>query len=415
VNILVLGAGAREHAFIAALAKSPAVHKIFACPGNPGMDDISICKRVLMRENPELAAYFKDKVDLAVVGSAKFVKNGTVDALVLAGIPVIGPAADAGAIENSKAFAYSFMAAHSIPSPVTKIVANYEEAESALNENPNLTVVKCDGFAHGTGVAVCKSAEDAKDAAAKFFKIHGPPLILQEKIEGTECSYSILTDGNQWVSFSSCRDYKLSGDGDTGTTTGGMGAISPSPDLTPELEKEIISTIVQPVVNGMKKDNLLYRGFLSIQLMLSKDGPKVLEFNARLGDPEAQTILSRFRGDLADLLKDCSMGCLTNFGAEVAFGNHSTVSVILARAGYPENEDSEPTIKGIDSIKNNYVFFSNCKKYDNKDEIAYKSGRLICITAIAKDLSEAREKCYDSITQLQLENVFYRKDIGLLL
>lgn len=413
MNILVLGAGAREHAYVCNLAKSPAVHKLYACPGNVGMDNISICKRVPLRDNTELVNYFKGKIDLAVVGSAQFSKHGTVDALSLAGIPVIGPAADAGLIENSKAFAATFISKHSIPSPVTKIVANYEEAEQAFKENPNLTVVKLDGFAHGMGVAVCSNVEVAKKAAAMLLKENGAPLILQEKVEGIECSYSILTDGQQWISFSSSRDYKLIGEGNTGPTTGGMGSVSPSPDLTKELEKEIIDTIVQPVVNGMKNDNLLYRGFLSIQLMITKTGPKVLEFNSRLGDPEAQTILTRFRGDLAGLLKDCAMGCLTNFGSEVAFGHHTTVSVVLSRSDYPNSEKITPVIKNIEDIKDEMVFFANCTRSDNEGEYDFKSGRLICVTSIANELPEARKKCYEAIEKLHLENVYYRKDIGL--
>ena len=413
MNILVLGAGAREHAYIRNLAKSPAVHKLYVCPGNVGMEDVSICKRVPLRENTELVNYFKGKVDLAVVGSAQFSKDGTVDALSLAGIPVIGPAADAGLIENSKAFAASFIAKHSIPSPITKIVANYEEAEQAFNENPNLTVVKLDGFAHGMGVAVCSNIEVAKKAAKMLLEENGAPLILQEKVNGIECSYSILTDGQQWISFSSSRDYKLIGEGNTGPTTGGMGSVSPSPDLTKELEKEIIDTIVQPVVNGMKKDNLLYRGFLSIQLVLTSSGPKVLEFNSRLGDPEAQTILTRFRGDLAGLLKDCAMGCLTDFGSEVAFGHHTTVSVVLARSDYPNSEQAVPIVKNLDALQDEMVFFANCSRGETDKEYEFKSGRLLCVTSIAKDLPEARQKCYEAIGKLHLENVYYRKDIGL--
>ncbi len=413
MNILVLGSGGREHAFVSALAKSPGVHKIYACPGNLGMNNVKICKRVPLRDNIGLVSYFKDKVNLAVVGSSRFVKDGTVDALSLAGIPVIGPAADAGLIENSKAFTINFINKHSIPAPTTEIVANGAEVAEALAKNPKLLVVKCDSFSRGTGVKVCKTPEEAKKIANIFLEKKGPPIILQERLSGVECSYSLLTDGQEWVSFSSCRDYKLALDNDEGSTTGGMGAVSPSPNLTPEIEKEIIETIVQPVVNGMKADNLMYRGFLSIQIMLTKEGPMVLEFNARLGDPEAQTILSRFRGDLAMLLKDCSMGCLSDFGAEVAFGKHSTVSVVLAREGYPESEAKEPTLKGLDQIKDSTVFYANCVRGEDKSDISYKSGRLVCITSIAKNLPEARNKCYDSIASLNLEGIQYRSDIGL--
>lgn len=412
MNILVLGSGAREHSFVHALAKSPTVHKIFACPGNVGMSDISICKRIPSRSNGELVAYCKDKIDLAVVGSSKFVEEGTVDALVLAGISVIGPAEDAGRIETSKAFASNFISRHKIPSPSTSIVVNAFEAEQALFKNPNLRVVKCDGFSRGTGVAICDSLEETQEQINNFLETHGAPIILQEKLSGIECSYVILTDGQQWISFSSCRDYKRISENDKGATTGGMGAVSPSPNLNSELEKQIVDSIVQPVVNGMKEDGLLYRGFLSIQLMLTDSGPKVLEFNARLGDPEAQSILTRFRGDLAGLLKDCAMGCLTNVGSEVAFGKHSSVSVVIARENYPEDETSEPVIAGIENLKDSVVFYSSCRKAEDREGYHFKSGRLISVTTVSENLEEARKLCYEDISRLELKKIRYRKDIG---
>lgn len=412
MNILVLGSGAREHSMVHALAKSPSVHKIIACPGNIGMAGIPICKRLPFKDNAELIRFCKDKIELAVVGSSRFVEDGTVDALVLAGIPVIGPAEDAGRIETSKAFASKFIVRHNIPAPLTHIVVNAAEAEKVFAQNPEIRVVKCDGFSHGIGVAVCDTLEQAQHAATRLLNLYGAPLILQEKLDGIECSYTILTDGKQWVSFSSCRDYKRADDGETGCTTGGMGAVSPSPDLTPELDRLIIETIVQPVVNAMKADNLLYRGFLSIQLMLTAAGPKVLEFNARLGDPETQSILPRFRGDLAGLLKDCSMGCLTSVGSEVAFGRHSAVSVVIARQGYPDNEQGEPIIRGFDRVVDSNVFFASCRRSDDSDDYLFKRGRLISITAVGETQDEARDKCYADIARLELDKVKYRTDIG---
>lgn len=414
MNILVLGSGAREHSMVHALARSPSVHQIVACPGNAGMSGISICRRLPFKDNIDLVRYCKDKIDLAVVGSSKFVEDGTVDALVLAGIPVIGPAEDAGRIETSKAFAAKFMTRHHIPSPRTHIVVNADEIAAAFAADSTIRVVKCDGYSHGIGVVVSDSLEEARKNAMALLKSYGPPLILQEKLVGVECSYNILTDGQQWVSFSSCRDYKRAYDGEAGSTTGGMGAVSPSPDLTDELDREIVKTIVELVVNGMKVDNLLYRGFLSIQLMLTQQGPRVLEFNARLGDPETQSILTRFRGDLAGLLKDCAMGCLSSVGSEVAFGRHSAVSVVVAREGYPENEAADPIIRGVDKVCDSLVFFSNCRKSDESPDLRFKSGRLISVTAVGETLDEAREKCYGDLARLELARVRYRRDIGHL-
>lgn len=416
MNILVLGAGAREHSLVYSLSKSPGAHQIFACPGNAGMAGIKICRRVPFRNNSDLVRFCADKIDLAVIGSSIYVEKGTVDALVLAGIPVIGPAADAGRIETSKAFAAEFMARHHIPSPVSFIAVNLDEIDLILARNPLIRVVKCDGFSRGSGVAVTDDEEKLKEAATLFLKNNSPPLILQERLTGIECSYSILTDGKQWVSFSSCRDYKRAYDGEQGPTTGGMGAVSPSPDLSAALEKEIITTIVQPTVNGMKQDGLLYRGFLSFQLMLTDAGPMVLEFNARLGDPETQSILARFRGDLAGLLKDCSMGCLSAKGSEVAFGRHSAVSVVVAREDYPLSEKAKPLVTNFDEIKEDVtVFFSSCRATENPDApYAFRSGRLFSVTAVDETLEQTKDKCYAALAKLKLDKTRYRTDIGRL-
>ena len=363
------------------------------------------------RGNAELVQFARDNVELAVIGSSRYVSEGTVDALVRAGIPVIGPAADAGRIETSKAFAAAFMVKHNIPSPMTQVVANPREAERFLDENPWVRVVKCDGFSRGTGVEVVNSTDEAKDVAQRLFKKFGPPVILQERVKGVECSYTILTDGKQWVSFSSCRDYKRALDNEEGPTTGGLGAVSPSPDLTPELEERIRQRIVIPTVAGLQSDKLLYRGFLSFQLMLTATGPKVLEFNARLGDPETQSILARFRGNLASLLMDCALGRLDSTGSEVAFGKHSAVSVVLARAGYPNDEGSIPEISKMEEVRESTIFHSS-NELGPSGEWLFRTGRLITVSAVGETLADARRLAYADIDKLALKNIHYRKDIG---
>ncbi len=410
MKVLVLGSGGREHALVDSLARSPTVHKIFACPGNSGMKEQATL--IPATSNIDIVRFAKENVDLAVVGPSRFVSEGTVDALNTAGIPVIGPAADAGRIETSKAFSAKFMAKHNIPSPVTQVVANRFEAEKFLEENPWVGIVKCDGFSRGSGVAVVHSSEDALGAVIRLLKEYGPPIILQEKLSGIEFSYSILTDGNQWVSFSSCRDYNLALDNDKGPTTGGMGAVSPFPGLFPELEEKIRTRIVIPTVNGLKSDRLLYRGFLSIQLMLTPQGPRVLEFNARLGDPEAQSILVRFRGDLAALLLDCALGRLDATGSEVAFGKHSGVAVVLARKGYPTDESATSSVDNVEAVKNSRVFFSDCRWQSAEEKWVFKSGRLVSVCSVGETLQEARRVAYEDISKLRLADVMFRSDIG---
>jgi len=410
VNILVLGSGAREHAIGHALAKSPAVHKIYACPGNGGM--ASFCTRLPFTGNSELVAFVKDRVELAVVGSSKFVTSGTVDALALAGVPVIGPAADAGRIETSKAFATGFITRHNIPAPMTQVVRNLKEAKACIAQNPWIKVVKSDGFSHGTGVAIVEDEDEAVAAAEDFLKRHGPPLILQEKLDGVECSYAILTDGKQWVSFGSSRDYKRAYEGEKGPTTGGMGSVSPCPDLAPELEVSILQRIVEPTVQGLAADKLTYRGFLSIQLMLTPRGPRVLEFNARLGDPETQSVLARFRGNLAELLHDCSRGRLDATGSEVAFGRNWAVSVFLAREGYPVDESAIPLVGRLDDLKHTQVFHAGSEFNGSENRWDFKSGRILTVTALGETLADASALCYGDIRKLDLKNVRYRADIG---
>ncbi|RCK79761.1 MAG: Phosphoribosylamine--glycine ligase [Candidatus Ozemobacter sibiricus] len=410
MKILVLGSGAREHAMIHALARSPSVHKLYACPGNDGMR--GLCTSVPFTSNADLVRFAREQVDLSVVGSSRFVEEGTVDALMTAGIPVIGPAADAGRIETSKAFASAFLVKHNIPSPMTQVVANRLEAERFLQENPWVKVVKCNGFSRGLGVELVDTPDEALAAVDRLLKKHGPPIILQERLTGVECSYSILTDGQQWVSFSSSREYKRAGNGDTGATTGGIGSVCPFPGLTPELEERIRTRIVIPTVNGLQADKLIYRGFLSLHLIMTSTGPKVLEINARLGDPETQSILVRFRGNLAALLMDCALGRLDATGSEVAFGRNSAVSVVLARAGYPNDESAEPSIQGLDELSDTQVFHSGSVWHEAERRFTFRGGRLITLSAVGETLAEARRKCYADLSRLTLRNVQYRSDIG---
>ncbi len=213
------------------------------------------------------------------------------------------------------------------------------------------------------------------------------------------------------MSFSSCRDYKRAHDNEEGPTTGGLGAVSPSPDLTPELEERIRQRIVIPTVAGMQADKLMYRGFLSFQLMLTATGPKVLEFNARLGDPETQSILARFRGNLASLLMDCALGRLDSTGSEVAFGKHSAVSVVLARAGYPNDDEALPEILKMEDVKDSTIYHSS-NDIGPSGEWVFRTGRLITISAVGETLADARRLAYGDIEKLALRNIHYRKDIG---
>lgn len=409
MNVLILGSGAREHALARTLTRSPSVLQLFACPGNRGSSGIAKC--LPFKGNAALVEAVKGRVDLVVVGSSRFIAEGTVDALRTAGIPVFGPAADAGRLETSKAYARDFLLRHRVPVPRTEVFAGVDEAVAFVRANPWARVIKADHFAQGEGVVVASSVEIAEDAIRRLWAENGGPLIVQETMAGQECSYSIITDGRRWVSFSSCRDYKRAQDGDLGPTSGGMGSVSPFPGLTAEIEFDICRRIVDPVVNGLHQEGLDYRGFMSLQLMLTANGPMVLEINARLGDPEAQSLVTRFRGDLAGIMESCIRGDLDPAGSEVAFGRSWAVSVVLARQGYPQNDDVEPQITGIDDLEDIDVFWSGTKLGTDGQPI-FTSGRLMTLTAVGNSREEARLRCYRGIDRLTLRNVTYRRDIG---
>lgn len=410
MKILVLGSGAREHALCRTLERSPSVLQLLACPGNAGIARIARC--LPFRGNDDLVAAVRDQVALAVVGSSRFIAEGTVDALRAVGIPVFGPAADAGRLETSKAFAREFLTRHGVPIPRTEVVADLDRAVTLVTTESWARVIKADHFAQGEGVIVAASAAEAEAAVRRLFAQNGPPLIVQEPLVGKECSFSIITDGQRWVSFSSCRDYKRAQDGDLGPTSGGMGSVSPFPGLEPAIEADICRRVVDPVVRGLAAERLDYKGFMSLQLMLTAEGPKVLEINARLGDPEAQSLVTRFRGDLAGLMQACVQGRLDPAGSEVAFGRSWAVSVVIAREGYPQDLQVEPVITGLDDVTDADVFWAGTRVADDGRQ-QFASGRLVTLTALGISLEEARIRCYRAIDRLSTRHTVWRRDIGL--
>lgn len=412
MKILVLGSGAREHALVTSLIKSPSVHKVFVSPGNDAMSEIAT--KINFISNHDLIEFCKaNNIDLVIISSPKYFDKETAMYLLNSSIPLIGPVGGAEKIEESKAFIVKFLEQNKIPTPKTLIANSYDEAIKYIKNNKWISVVKSNVISKGEGVLFANSEIEAIHALDKIAAKFGFPVLLQEKLEGIEFAYSILTDGSQWISFSSTREYKKRDDGDIGPATGGLGSISPMPTLNKELEEYIKKQIVQPLVNGLYINEISFRGFLSLSLILTSEGPKVIKVNARLGDPESQSILTRFRGDIASLLLDCARSKLDSSGSEVAFGSNYSVSVVIARDNYPYESDKEPFINGFDEVKDVYLYFSSCFQDKNTGYYKFNNGRLITITSIDGVLTEASKKCYKAISSLSLANVHFRKDIGI--
>lgn len=417
MKILIVGSGGREHAIAMSVKKSPRADKIYCAPGNAGIAQIAECVPIGAMEFDKLADFAKEKqIDLAIVGMDDPLVGGLTDVLESAGIRVFGPRKNAAILEGSKAFSKDLMKKYEIP---TAAYENFDSAEAALAylETASMPIVlKADGLALGKGVLICKTLEEAKAGVKtimqdKQFGEAGNRLVIEEFMTGREVSVLSFVDGKTIKTMTSAQDHKRAQDGDQGLNTGGMGTFSPSPFYTKEVDEFCKKYIYQPTVDAMAAEGRPFKGIIFFGLMLTEKGPRVLEYNARFGDPEAQVVLPRMKNDIIDVMEACIDGKLD--AIDLQFEENAAVCVVLASGGYPVSYEKGYPISGLDAFEGKedyFCFHAGTKLSDGK--IVTNGGRVLGITATGKDLKEARAKAYEAVKWVSFEKQYMRNDIG---
>ncbi|MCD6035985.1 MAG: purD [Rickettsiales bacterium] len=417
MKILVIGSGGREHALIWALKKSPKVSHIYAAPGNAGTKDLAQNVFLAIGNHEEVIEFCrKNDVGLVVVGPEAPLVAGIVDDLEKAGIPTVGPSAAAAQLEGSKGFTKAFCDRHNIP---TAAYGRFEDAASAkayVKKQGLPIVVKADGLASGKGVIIAHSEEEAFDAIDTIlggkFGDAGSSLVVEAFLEGEELSFFALVDGERALAFGSAQDHKAVGDGDTGPNTGGMGTYSPAPLVTPELERDIMTRFIEPTVRGMKAEGNPFKGILFAGFMITKNGPELLEYNTRFGDPETQSLMLRLKSDLFELFYALATGNLS--GKTVELEPKAALCVVMAANGYPEDYQKGTVIRGLDKAaakEGVMVFHAGTRTGDNGEYLA-NGGRVLGIAAIGSTVVEAQKRAYAAVDVIDWKEGFCRRDIG---
>jgi len=415
-NVLILGSGAREHALARACAKSPSAGALFVAPGNPGCAAAARTVQLKVAEHANVVAFCqKEAIDLVVVGPEAPLVSGLADDLIEAGILCFGPSKKAARLEASKGYAKDFCREFGIPTGDYRRFRDPNEAKKYIRSRGVPIVVKADGLAAGKGVVVAKTfdeAEAAVDASLSgAFGAAGAEIVLEELLEGEEVSFFALCDGVVAMPFDSAQDHKRVGEGDTGPNTGGMGAYSPPAIMTPELSRRIMHEIVEPTLRGMNERGSPFRGVLFAGLMISEFGPKVIEFNVRFGDPEAEVILPRLKDDLLPLLVACASGTLR--GEPPRFYGDAALAVVMAARGYPGEPLRGSRIGGIEdaeALPGISVLHGATREFDGA--IFADGGRVLTITALANDIADARKRAYAAVDRIKWPEGFFRRDIG---
>lgn len=419
MKVLVIGSGGREHAIVWKLAQSKLVDKIYCAPGNAGISEIAECVEVENKDFSALLDFVKyEWIDLTVVGPEEPLAKGIVDIFQKERRKIIGPTKAGAQIESSKVFAKEFMKRHKIPTAGYKVFTSYTHAEEYIRLKGTPIVIKADGLAAGKGVFVCQSYEEAVNALKlimkeKAFGSAGDRVVIEECLQGKEASYLVFTDGKTIVPMVTSKDHKRLLDNDEGPNTGGMGTFSPNPIISPELEHEILETVIKPTIKGLKQEGIVYKGILYAGLMIINNKPYVLEFNCRFGDPETQVILPRLDTDIMDIFMAIAEQKLNK--VDVKWKNEASLCVILASEGYPGKYKKGIPIYGLEmfkGLKDTTVFHAGTK-FDNEGKIVTNGGRVLGVTAMGKDIKEARQKAYSAIEFIKFEGMQYRKDIGL--
>jgi phosphoribosylamine--glycine ligase len=417
VKILVLGGGGREHALCWALLRAPSVDEVLCAPGNAGIAEVARCVEV---DPTDVALVLQlalgEEVDLVVVGPETPLAAGVADTLGEAGVPTFGPSRAAARIEASKAFCKEVMAAAGVPTAAYWTGTDPEEAVAALDRFLAPYVVKADGLAAGKGVRICAERAEAEDAIReamvdRVFGEAGVRLVIEEFLDGPEVSVFGLADGADSVLLATARDYKRALDGDQGRNTGGMGAVSPAPDLPAGLRDWVRQEVLAPVTAELAARGLPYVGVLYAGLVLTADGPKVLEFNARFGDPEAQVVLPRLASDLGELLRACAHGELAGFG-ELAFHDRAAVTVVLASGGYPGEYKTGAPISGLGAAERPEALVFHAGTRRDGDQVVTAGGRVLTVTGLGADVPSARAAAYTAADRIHFARLHRRADIA---
>ena len=417
MKVLIVGSGGREHAIALAVSKSKRVDKIYCAPGNAGIAELAECVPIGAMEFDKLVDFAKNNaIDFTIIGMDDPLVGGVVDAFEAAGLKCFGPRKNAAILEGSKAFSKDLMKKYDIPTAGYWTFTDADEAIEFLQTSKFPIVLKADGLALGKGVLICQDKEEAVAGVKeimqdKKFGSAGNKMVIEEFMTGREVSVLSFVDGNTIQIMSSAQDHKRAGDGDTGLNTGGMGTFSPSPFYTAEVDAFCKEHIYQKTVDAMKAEGRDFKGVIFFGLMLTEDGPKVLEYNARFGDPEAQVVLPRMKNDIIDVMEACVDGTLDRITLE--FEDNAAVCVVLASEGYPVAYEKGFPISGLDQFDNEeyFCFHAGTAKND-KGEIVTNGGRVLGITAKGSDLKTARANAYEATNRVSFKGAYKRNDIG---
>ena len=418
MKVLIVGGGGREHAIAWKVVKSPKVEKLYCAPGNAGIAEVAECVNIGVMEFDKLTAFAREnQIDLTIIGPDDPLAAGAVDAFEAAGLRVFGPRKNAAILEASKAFSKDLMKKYGIPTAAYETFTSPEAALAYLETAKMPIVLKADGLALGKGVLICKDLEEAKEGVKtlmldKQFGSAGDEVVIEEFMTGREVSVLSFVDGKTIKIMTSAQDHKRAKDGDQGLNTGGMGTFSPSPFYTAEVDAFCKEHIYQKTVDAMRAEGREFKGIIFFGLMLTADGPKVLEYNARFGDPETQVVLPRMKNDIVDLFEACIDGTLDQM--DLQFEDNAAVCVVLASDGYPEHYEKGFPIHGLEHFKDadGYYVFHAGSKFDADGQIVTNGGRVLGVTATGKTLKEARANAYTATEFITFDNKYMRHDIG---
>jgi phosphoribosylamine--glycine ligase len=417
MKILVIGSGGREHALVWKIGQSPRVNRVYCAPGNAGIGEMAELVSIGSEEIQRLAGFAqRERIDLTVVGPELPLTLGIGDLFEARGLKIFGPNREAAQLEGSKAFAKEILKENHIPTASFRTFTDAVSAKEYINKQPPSYVVKADGLAGGKGVVICLTINDAVTVVddilvQKVFGQAGEKVVIEEFLEGEEASFMVLTDGDHILPLASSQDHKRVFDNDEGPNTGGMGAYSPAPVVTPGMQRRILDEVLSPLLTGLKNRGIHYRGVIYVGLMITKGGPKVLEFNARFGDPECQPMMMRLKSDLIPLLEATIDGKLDRVDAE--WHEDAAVCVVLCSRGYPGSYEKGKRISGLEKLKDwqkGFVFHAGTERRDG--HWFTSGGRVLGVTALGKGIEEAVREVYRAVGKIRWEGMHYRKDIA---